>query len=230
MRRCSRLMLARNRSTLRPQPRRRKAPTETATVVQTTAPVEKPRPTPTNPTKPTPPAAILPPIVAPINESLASYSIEVGATSEEPETPIDEPSDDAAWLDAPAHELPGGMLQIPRGWLHPSEDPVMPDESGIDDADSPPAEMQPTIRIRPNPSIGRSTPAIVRAPDPVEPDAIAQPTAAAANEADDADADLDDVDVIVVEDDPVPPPPTRPTTSGVRRQEYRQLFARLRRG
>ena len=37
----------------------------------------------------------------------------------------------------------------------------------------------------------------------------------------------DDTEIIVVEDDPVPPPPP---ASAVRRQEYRQLFARLRRG
>jgi hypothetical protein len=42
---------------------------------------------------------------------------------------------------------------------------------------------------------------------------------------------LDDRDLIVVEDDsdPTPSGPTRPT-GRVRRQEYRQLFARLRRG
>jgi hypothetical protein len=42
------------------------------------------------------------------------------------------------------------------------------------------------------------------------------------------DESMDDVDVIVIEDDPVPQP--SPTASAVRRQEYRQLFARLRRG
>ncbi len=206
-----------------------KATTESATDAKAKPPIEKAMPKPAKPTKP---AAIFPPIVAPIDSPLASYSIEVGA-ADAAEPAADESLGLVAhddWQETPAHELPGGMLPIARGWIHPSDDPVMPEEAGIDAGDSPPAEMQPTIRIRPNPSIGRSTPAIVRAPDPVEPDAIAQPTAAAANEVDDSDADMNDIDVIIVEDDPVPPPPTRPTTSGVRRQEYRQLFARLRRG
>jgi hypothetical protein len=203
--------------------------TESATDGKAKPPIEKAMPKPAKPTKA---AAIFPPIVAPIDPPLASYSIEVGA-ADAADLPADESLGLVAhddWQETPANELPGGMLPIARGWIHPSEDPVMPEESGIDDASSPAAELQPTIRIRPNPSIVRSTPAILGAPDPVEPDAIAQPIAAAANEAVDADADFDDVDVIIVEDDPVPPPPTRPTTSGVRRQEYRQLFARLRRG
>ncbi|HKD38094.1 MAG TPA: AAA family ATPase [Pirellulales bacterium] len=40
----------------------------------------------------------------------------------------------------------------------------------------------------------------------------------------------DDDDLIVVEDDPPEPPPRTPSPPKGRRQEYRQLFARLRRG
>jgi hypothetical protein len=95
--------------------------------------------------------------------------------------------------------------------------------------------------MMPNPSIVRPSPAIVQAPP--TPDRIAPPPVAddfaveggnecaGANDVLNAEVDPDDVDVIVVEDDPVPPPPpSRTPTSGVRRQEYRQLFARLRRG
>ncbi len=45
------------------------------------------------------------------------------------------------------------------------------------------------------------------------------------------DADVpSDEDLLVIEDDPTDPPPTSPPPAPVRRQEYRQLFARLRRG
>jgi hypothetical protein len=43
-------------------------------------------------------------------------------------------------------------------------------------------------------------------------------------------ASEDEQDLIVVEDDPPEPNPPAPMPPQVRRQEYRQLFARLRRG
>ncbi len=42
--------------------------------------------------------------------------------------------------------------------------------------------------------------------------------------------DLEDIDLIVIEDDPAPPPTTFTGRPQVKRQEYRQLFAKLRRG
>jgi hypothetical protein len=122
-----------------------------------------------------------------------------------------------------------------------------------------------------NPSVGRSSPAIVRAPAALErtaaehvvPERTVPPPTMAKRSAESREAsdveftdveqmiggleagdstgrdaesvnldsgDFDDVDVIVVEDDPTPPPPPPTNTSAVRRQEYRQLFARLRRG
>jgi hypothetical protein len=62
--------------------------------------------------------------------------------------------------------------------------------------------------------------------EPQEPQPSATVSAALSTEL----GSEDDRDLIIVEDDPPEPNPPTPTPTPVRRQEYRQLFARLRRG
>ena len=99
-------------------------------------------------------------------------------------TPIDEPSDDAAWLNAPAHELPGGMLQI-RAGLAPSFG--RPGDAGrITESTMPTARPPKCSRRFAFGRIRRLADRLRQSSeraDPVEPDEIAQPTAAAVNEA-----------------------------------------------
>ena len=161
-------------------PRQPTAPIKPGAEPATNRPAEPPRQSAPN----TSPAAIRPtaimpiiaPITAPIDRPAIGSAIEFGllADTDRPAMPVNED----VWPNAPAEALPGGMVQVGTGWIHPSEDPVMPEERVVDSADVQSFEVG-------------------------------------------------DVDVIVVEDDPVPTPP--PTASAVRRQEYRQLFAKLRR-
>jgi type II secretory pathway predicted ATPase ExeA len=186
-----------------------------------------------------PSAATLPPLVAPIDHSFAGHSIDAGPSEGAVTPTIVEPLDQPTRADAPSKDLPGATLPITRGWLHPSEDPVMPEEPGLDDRMPHEAEVQPTIRMPRIPSAPRSTPKPADPslnPVPARPNVVEAATAneakfagAEKNSADQVGVDPDDSDIIVVEDDPVPPP-SQITPSAVRRQEYRQLFARLRRG
>lgn len=189
------------------------------------------------------------PIIASIDQPIEIISIEHNRTSQLNPSSIDELADDDIWQDPPALDLPGGMIPVDRGWIHPSQDPVMPEEPVQVNSVSPAAEIKPTIPMPRDPATIRGkAPAIKSAfdrdavmppttaaeinviPTAVDgaPDKVAEISAAENLAIHGSDAsDADETDVIIVEDDPVPPPTA---ASAVRRQEYRQLFARLRRG
>jgi type II secretory pathway predicted ATPase ExeA len=101
--------------------------------------------------------------------------------------------------------------------LNPADDPVLPEPAfrGAEDA----APERPTI---PMPALGESEfPSEGAQAEPMS-DLTAPATQAAPVD--------EDLDLIIVEDDPVPPPKPPTTPPKVRRREYGQLFAQLRRG
>jgi type II secretory pathway predicted ATPase ExeA len=113
-----------------------------------------------------------------------------------------------------------------RSTLRPAEDPVLPEESST---------ISISIGSAPNDLSLSSSAAFADSGSeteydefgPRKPDDDATDLDAAAS----LEAPLDeDQDLIVVEDDPPDPVPPNPSPPKVRRQEYRQLFARLRRG
>ena len=193
----------------------------------------------------------IPPIIASIDRPIPTSSIEFGPLNEADSLSIRDSLDESTPSKRPDYTPPlADTLPISGGWIHPSEDPVMPEEPRSATPQYRAAGIQPTIPMPRNPAVARaSRTSAMPATDgqtvaPLNPMAINStggPKAAcaetvaeslskgdqAANNLDD-DSNVDEVDVIVVEDDPVPPPPTGAST--VRRQEYRQLFARLRRG
>jgi hypothetical protein len=106
--------------------------------------------------------------------------------------------------------------------LNPADDPVLPEDSLLLRPGESEVPERPTIPLRTEP-IAAETDAVV------ELVAVDNETFTAAADADSA-AEVSETDIIVVEDDPPPPPtPPAPQPEQVRRQEYRQLFAKLRR-
>ncbi len=189
------------------------------------------------------------PIIASIDSPIETISIDGNRASQNDPPQISTLSDDDFWQDPPALDLPGGMIPLGDGWIHPSQDPVMPESlSAAPSVDS--TEMKPTIPMP------RTPPALRAVAPGGEPalnrDVVAPPRTAAESNAvqwaDDETANLTqnfvskdrvnqiadeidtgDAEIIIVEDDPTPP--KLPCKAAVRalRQEYRQLFARLRR-
>jgi type II secretory pathway predicted ATPase ExeA len=88
--------------------------------------------------------------------------------------------------------------------------------------------MNPPVVMPPQTSAAEGPPAGVAARSFMLPDAkmhVAAPSAVPAGDKTDSDADL-----IIIEEDPPGPVQQRPAPPLVRRQEYRQLFAKLRHG
>ncbi len=114
-------------------------------------------------------------------------------------------------------------------------DPVlpeaMPEQNDIDDADRTVALAAHLAALRdiPAPLAERDRPHSTRIDAQTGWPTLASQPAAIAAALHDADVPSDE-DLLVIEDDPTDPPPTSPPSAPVRRQEYRQLFARLRRG
>jgi len=175
------------------------------------------------------------PIIASIDEPMQAIDDEETVDNSAPDNEIDE----STWENPPAYELPGGMLPVGTGWIHPSEDPVMPEEAPAK-PERAPIVIQPTIPIQRQPATNplANVRSIVAHRDSFEkrptsqsqarPEKVAVELTAKDSKSDDLnEVDPNDADMIIVEEDPVPPPPKQ---TSVRRQEYRQLFARLRRG
>jgi hypothetical protein len=180
------------------------------------------------------------PIIASIDQPLEAMP-HVDSAKTEPNLNTNS-ADDMSWQQPPAHELPGGMLSIGSAWIHPSEDPVMPEEQPeISFA----IDLHPTI-LMPRHASNANTPEPHQAGrkgdseniNPIENPAGSRTAAQLDKTAGESivhrqsseelnDGEPDDADLIVVEEDPVPQLTPKPS---VRRQEYRQLFARLRRG
>jgi hypothetical protein len=115
--------------------------------------------------------------------------------------------------------------------LRPAEDPVLPElpeDSGTISImiGGPMAELPQSDT--PDEATRGSEPLLQteKLAEPQEPQPSATVSAALSTEL----GSEDDRDLIIVEDDPPEPNPPTPTPTPVRRQEYRQLFARLRRG
>ena len=96
------------------------------------------------------------PIIASIDQPIEIISIDQNRTSQVNPANIVDPADDI-WQDPPALDLPGGMIPVDRGWIHPSQDPVMPEEPVSVEAVSPAAEIKPTIPIPRNPPAFRAS-------------------------------------------------------------------------
>ena len=148
--------------------------------------------------------------------------------------PADAFDDDRSW-DLSAEFDPSAESATEQGVaadiliLHPADDPVFPEEPAAVGA------MTDVPNAAAGPAEDAAAPDVAHSGTPFpridERDPLGEASDRAVQVAS-IPADMladDDRDLIVVEDDPPePPPPASPPP--VRRQEYRQLFARLRRG
>ena len=108
--------------------------------------------------------------------------------------------------------------------MNPADDPVLPEVPLAARASENAADGRPTIPLRAE-SLASEAEAVVELVVDDEP-----AVSAVADNGLAAEPIENESDIIVVEDDPPPPPtPPAPHPDKVRRQEYRQLFARLRR-
>jgi type II secretory pathway predicted ATPase ExeA len=145
--------------------------------------------------------------------------------------PMLEPERDFAWADDLSRRNdqsnPGRAFD-----LRPAEDPVLPefpeDSGSVSILIGGPIDEVP--RSEPRGEAPSNSDQLVLAENlaeqPLEPLPPANLTSAMLTEL----GPDEDQDLIVVEDDPPEPSPPTPSPPQIRRQEYRQLFARLRRG
>ena len=149
-------------------------------------------------------------------EELRTATIEQQPTAADNEAA---PGDDDAWQEVPTLRWEDAQR---AALLNPADDPVLPEDSLAARAGESAVPERPTIPLRAEPIAARTDAVVELMAD--EHDSRAMVTNA------DSTAELSETDIIVVEDDPPPPPtPPAPQPDKVRRQEYRQLFARLRR-
>jgi type II secretory pathway predicted ATPase ExeA len=137
---------------------------------------------------------------------------------------------DSAWTDDKSRRNDEANLERAFN-LRPAEDPVLPefpeDSGTISILIGGPIVELP--RSEPPGEAPSNSDQLVLAENLAEPPLEPPPANLSAAMSSELGSD-EDRDLIVVEDDPPEPSPPTPTPPQIRRQEYRQLFARLRRG